>query len=284
MSKLEYSKILIFIFLFLFNCETKQKKKNLELVAGFFFLNQTRQVAPSVQFQNPDSIADLVTQAPNHNGDDGSFRNSVKAINGIRGGGLNSGGLDVFSLTATGNQAVVVLEWRNKKILNGSGIDFIIFENPFLYNNNPNTVFMEPIIVEVSLDNQNYCGFSPNYTNANETVYANNPNLWQRFAGLTPVKYNVESNSFSGNDLFDISKVGGDGFDLDNLSQTNDFSIGCSSSLRDEIRTNGFVYLRLVAASSRINPDTSANFLQDTGAFGGGPDIDGVIARYRTNR
>lgn len=284
MRILEYSKILILILLVLNNCESKQKKNNLVLVAGLVLFNQNKSPAPSIQIINPEDLADTVNSSPNHNGDSSLFRDSSKAVNGIRGAGTSSGGLDVFSLTATGATASIVFEWKNKKITNGAGIDFVVFENPFLYSNNPNTVFMEQLIVEVSIDNINYCGFSPNYTNSTETTYANNPNFWVRFAGITPVKYNVESNPLIGADLYDVSKAGGDGFDLENLSSANDFSIGCSVALRDQIKSNGFVYLRLTSATARINPDTGANFVQDAGAFNGGPDIDGVIARYRTTR
>ncbi len=284
MRILEYSKILILI-LVLFNCESSQKNKNLTLVAGLVYLNQNRQIPPAVQtITTNEDNADFVTSAPNHNGDSSVFRDSSRAINGVRGAGTSSGSFDVFSLTATGAGASIILEWRNRRILNGSGIDFIVFENPFLYSNNPNSVFMEQIIVEVSIDNLNYCGFSPNYTNANESIYAINPNLWSRFAGITTVKYNVESNVLIGADLYDVSKTGGDGFDLENLSSVNDFSIGCTATLRDQIKQNGFIYLRLTSATNRTNPDTGANFVQDAGAFGGGPDIDGVIARYRAAR
>ncbi|HRG44890.1 MAG TPA: LIC_13355 family lipoprotein [Leptospiraceae bacterium] len=263
---------------------TKSKNGKSALAAGLLLSQSSKSISSlsnSVVAVPADS-ADTVTLAPNHTGS--GFQDKTKAINGVRGAGLSSGSGDVFSLTATGVNASMVLEWSGKRVLNGSGIDFIVYENVFQYNSNASTVFMEAIIVEVSQDNVSYCGFSPDYTFLQENTYSINPTHWKRFAGLTPVIYNVESNVFSGDDLYDTSKTGGDGFDLDNLSATNDYNIGCSTTLRDKIKSEGFVYLRLTAASARTNVDTGAGFLQDTGAFGGGPDIDGVMARYRGTR
>jgi hypothetical protein len=266
-------------------CSKKSSSINQNLILGALVLNQ-RSITTSTNTVVivPEDTADTVVSAPNHNGDSGVFRDQTKAVNGIRGAGRNSGSLDVFSLATTGVGASIVLEWKGKRILNGTGIDFIVFENPFLYNNTTSTVFMEPLIVEVSNDNTNYCGFSPNYVNSPETVYSNNPSNWSNFAGLTPVLYNIETNPLTQSELYTLSKTGGDGFDLDTLSANNDFNIGCNTTLRDSIRANGFIYLRLTSASARINPDTSNFFLQDSGALQGGSDIDGVIARYRTTR
>lgn len=266
----------------LISCSTNKSNRSNSLLAAALLISNSRTSSVSSQVSIPADTADTVTSAP---GDTGSgFQDKTKAINGIRGGGLSVGSTDVFSLTASGTNASMILEWKGKRVLNGSGIDFIVFENPFQYNGNASTVFMEAIIVEVSQDNISYCGFSPDYTFSPETTYSTNPTYWKRFAGITPVLYNVETNPLSGNDLYDLTKTGGDGFDLDNLSATNDYNIGCTTTLRDKIKSEGFVYLRLTSATARTNADTSSNFLQDTGAFSGGPDIDGVIARYRATR
>lgn len=278
-------KIFILInFLGLIQCNTEKSNKNNSILLAALLFSQTQKSssATTTTFSIPIDTADTVTSAPNHTGSD--FKDKAKAVNGIRGTGIGSGSLDVFSLASTGVNASIVLEWSNRKILNGVGIDFIVFENAFRYNANAATVFMEAIIVEVSQDNINYCGFSPTYNFTPNTTYSNSPVSWMRFAGITPSLYNVETNILLGNDLYDVSKTGGDGFDLENLSATNDFGIGCSVLLRDKIKSEGFVYLRLTSATARINPDTTASYLQDPGSFGGGPDIDGVLARYRVPR
>ena len=278
-------RLITLLILGLVSCSSGKTNKNSSLLAAGLLLSQSSKSISSLSnsvIAVPADSADTVTYAPNHTGS--GFQDKTKAVNGVRGAGLSSGSGDVFSLTATGANASMVLEWNGKRILNGSGIDFIVYENAFQYNSNPSTVFMEAVIVEVSQDNVSYCGFSPDYIFSPETTYNINPTYWKRFAGITPVIYNIESNVFSGNDLYDTSKTGGDGFDLDNLSATNDYNIGCNTTLRDKIKSEGFVYLRLTSATARTNLDTGANFLQDTGAFDGGPDIDGVMARYRGTR
>ena len=253
----------------------------MQMVASIVILNSSSQ--PLTQSKNIiEDTADTVTDAPNHTGV--GFRDSKLAVNGIRGAGSTSGSGDVFSLASTGGSASITLEWKNKRVLNGSGIDFIVFENPFNYSGESISRFMEPTIVEVSQDNINYCGFSPDYTFPNESSYSRDPQHWQRFAGITPVLYNMDTNPLSGEDLYNPLKMGGDAFDLDNLSSTNDYGIGCSTALRDKIKSEGFIYIRLTSSSSRVNPSTGQNYVQDNGAFGGGADIDGVIARYRTSR
>ncbi|MBK8397872.1 MAG: LIC_13355 family lipoprotein [Leptospiraceae bacterium] len=273
----------LIILLTSFGCNSDKQSINSQGFVSILLVSQNPKSFNNVlSFTIPTDTADTITLAPNHTGI--GFQDSAKAINGIRGAGTSAGSGDVFSLRATGAGASMVLEWNGNRVLNGSGIDFIVFENVFYYNNNSSARFMEAVIVEVSQDNSSYCGFSPNYTFSPETTYSNNPSYWSRFAGITPSIYNVENRIFSGNDLYDTNKTGGDGFDLEDLSAANDYNIGCDSTLRDKIKSEGFVYLRLTAASARTNSDTGTNFLQDIGAFGGGPDIDGVIARYRSAR
>jgi len=275
----------IFILLGFLGCSSAKANKNNTVLASMFVLSQPTHSKTPLSNNSiiiPEDTADTVTFAPNHTGI--GFQDQTKAINGVRGSGTSSGSGDVFSLASIGSGASIVLEWSGKRILNGSGIDFIVFENVFYYNNNPLARFIEALIVEVSQDNVNYCGFSPDYTFSPETTYSINPTYWKHFAGITPSLYNAESNLLNGNDLYDLNKTGGDGFDLENLSATNDYNIGCNTTLRDKIQSEGFVYLRLTAATARTNIDTGVSFLQDTGAFGGGPDIDGVIARYRSTR
>ena len=95
---------------------------------------------------------------------------------------------------------------------------------------------METIIVEVSQDNVSYCGFSPDYTFSPETTYIAQIPHWKRFAELHPLSTTLRNEYFSGNDLYDTTKTSGDGFDLDNLSATNDYNIGCNTTL--EIKLN----------------------------------------------
>lgn len=219
------------------------------------------------------AVADTVNSAP---GDLASgFFDAVCAVDGVRGEGDVNGSLDVYTLGASGAAATLILEWSGRRVTNGGGADFIVFENAFFLNGDTNTRFMEPTIVEVSNNGADYCGWTPNYANADETVYSKNPAMWQRFAGISPVYYNQDTNNLNAADLFTPATAGGDAFDLGDAN----FGSGCAAGVRTDIQTNGFVYVKLTSATARTNPDTGASFVQDAGAFGGGPDIDGVIAR-----
>lgn len=266
---------------FLIHCASSAKSGKTKAAAVMLLLSGTASKS-APQIIQPDGLADTVTSAPNHTGE--GFKNKTLAVNGVRGEGQFSGSTDVFSLAQTGAGASIVLEWQGKKVLNGSGTDFSVFENPFQNSDTPSLLFMEPLFVEVSIDNINYCGFNPLYTYSTPSQYSRNPSHWSRFAGITPVKYNVEKNPLTGNDLFDVSKAGGDAYDLDSLSADNTYSTGCSEALKNTLKSSGFVYLRLTAASSRINPSTGSYFPIDSGAYDNGPDIDGVIARYTAAR
>jgi hypothetical protein len=273
---------ILILLLGLIHCKTSSTTNpNIALAALILNQNTNLPTNTTTTVVLREEFADTVVYAPNHNGD--GFRDKTKAVNGVRGEGCCSGSTDVFSLAKTGESAILVLEWKDRKVKNGAGIDFVVFENPF-QKGSSTSVFMEPAIVEVSLDGVNYCGFNPEYTFSPATIYSQNPSHWSRFAGLNPVYYNDVSNRLSSSEIFDPALAGGDGFDLDNLSSSNQFSIGCSDSLKNSIQTNGFLYLRITSATARINPNTGDFFVQDIGAMGGGPDIDGVAARYLEKR
>lgn len=243
---------------------------------------------PTDPVQEGTWLADTVTEAPGHTGS--GFQDKAKLINGVRGGGTGAGGTDVFSLqyssTNTPPNDYVILEWSGSKITNGVGIDFIVFENGFKVGTTTN-YFMDIIIVEVSNDLANWCGFNPDYVFSPETTYSKDPASWLRFAGRMPVLFHETNNNFGYDPalVFDTNNSGGDGFDLDNLSDVSNTAggSGCTSVLKTELQS-GFTYLRLSSASSNRwkNPDTNAIFVKE--AISNGPDIDGVYARYKIAR
>jgi hypothetical protein len=227
-------------------------------------------------------LADTIISAPGHTGS--GFYNRNNAINGVRGSGANQGSTDIFSLDNSGTSTELIVRWSGRKIKNGAGLDFVVYENSFDTTPAP-ARFMDLIFVEVSNDNINYCGFAPDFTGVPETTYSNDPAKWLRFAGRMPVLYNQDTNDLTAAQLFQDNDTnlepelgGGDAFDLDQLSDSNVYNTGCSTLLRDELKTNGFTYLRLIPASRRNNADTGAAFVAD--AASNGPDIDGVAARY----
>ena len=229
-------------------------------------------------------LFDKITEAPGSGS--GSYADPNKAINGVFGCGKTCGSLDVYSLKFNStavyckpNEKCIVLEIEGKKIQNGLGIDFVVFENPFCIGGESNygiSHFMEPVIVEVSYDGTNWCGWNPEYTGDLSNASLNNPNNWKRFAGIEPVVYNQNTWTLTEEEIFEKNHAGGDGFDLGdpNFGQSGD---NCTTTVKTQILNDGFIYLRLTTSFSRGFPITPGTFDQAS-------DIDGVIAKYVIDR
>ena len=207
-------------------------------------------------------LADTVTAAPGATGSGAGDAN--RAVNGVRGGGLGNGSLDVFSLGyADGTNNFITLSWSNGMLQNGPGADLNVCENAFRINNG---TFMDLIIVEVSIDGVEFRELAHDYTATDPTMYQADSQLWSGFAGRTPVVLNVDTNPM---DPFD-PEAGGDAFDLDTVVGTD--------AVAEEIRAKGARYVRLVSAPSRIDPHTGALYVHDS--IANGADIDGMYGRY----
>ena len=226
---------------------------------------------PVEQQPAPDprpAFADEVIEAPSASDED--FGDPTMATNGVRGQGHDNGSTDVFSLTHDVGRDFVTLAWSGRRIVDGPGDDFKVFENPFHY---PGGQFMDQIVVYLSVDGTTWVPFPHDYVADDETTYLDDPALWQGFAGLSTFSYHEEENPLP---VFDAD-AGGDGFDLARLDPND--------AQARAIIEDGFSFIRLVSASSELNPDTGALFVHDR--FANGPDIDGVYARYfvpRRNR
>lgn len=279
----------LFLGIFFIGCNsTTNTQENLDSL--FLLLNQQKKEFSTNQentsFFNLINafLFNKITEAPGNATD----AQKQKAINGIYGAGKLAGSLDVYLLQSSNNsiyckpnEKCIVLEIENKKIMNTSGIDFVVFENPFCIGgeNYCNTTrFMEPVIVEVSFDLINWCGWNPQYIGSDTNINnLSNPSNWQRFAGIEPVLFNQNNWSYTEEDIFDKTKAGGDGFDLDdpNFGLSGD---NCNNSIKNQILSNGFIYLRLVSANSRgFTYHPSDSFDQTA-------DIDGVIAKSALDR
>jgi len=90
----------------------------------------------------------------------------------------------------------IIVGFKNSYLIDGDGVDFIIFENAFI-NPLKNKVFAEPASVSVSEDGINFIEFPFDTL----TLLG--------CAGITPTN--------GGANPFDINKSGGDGFDLSKL-------------------------------------------------------------------
>lgn len=210
-------------------------------------------------------VADQVVDAPGATGV--GFEDPQKAVNGVRGGGDSAGGTDVFSLGyVAGGNDTLVLRWSGRRVQNGPGADLAVFENPFVIGNS-GAAFLDPAIVSVSSDGTTWVEFPHAYLATDPTKYQADPALWKGFAGITPVRWNVDTNDVP---PFDQHAAGGDEFDLDDLPQ--------GDAEADVLRHDGFRFVRIQSAATQVNPDTGVPYPHDPSATG--PDIDGVAARY----
>jgi hypothetical protein len=111
------------------------------------------------------------------------------------GTGDSTGSLDVLSL---GNGGSIVLEFTDWVIVDGPGVDFVVFENPFVG-------FIETGIVAVSDDGTAWREFPCAAVLDGGTAGC---------AGVTPVYADPATNTISPTDP---TVAGGDGFDLANV-------------------------------------------------------------------
>ena len=73
------------------------------------------------------SFADTVVDAPG--ADNEPYGDPQSAVDGVHGGGEGAANAaDVFSI---GLEDSLVLSWEGQRVMNGDGIDFVIFENGF---------------------------------------------------------------------------------------------------------------------------------------------------------
>jgi hypothetical protein len=119
-----------------------------------------------------------------------------------QGSGAGAGSFHVLSLGIGGE---IILKSATA-ILDGAGVDFIVFENPFYAGGNPKTPFAEPGQVSVSQDGVSYFHFPCDFTNSAD--------LYPGCAGVHPVYANPLTNTI---DPTDPSVAGGDGFDLEDV-------------------------------------------------------------------
>jgi hypothetical protein len=190
-----------------------------------------------------------VVSAPSATGS--GFSDPELAVNGVRGEGQTQGSLDVYALTDDPADELVL--GFEEPVLDGEGVDLVVFENPFDIASGGR--FMDPVVVEVSADGESFVAFPHSYGLAE---YSDEPSDWLGFAGITPVLLHEEQAPVD-----PLSpEAGGDGFDLAELQPPV-----------AEVR-----FVRLTAASSWVDPLTSAAFPTDPASDG--PDIDGVYARW----
>jgi hypothetical protein len=214
-----------------------------------------------------DAPLDTVVDAPGDTGE--GTGNAGNAVNGVRGGGRDAGGNDVFSLgydlDANG---YIVLSFGGYAVTDGPGADLVVFENAFSYGEGDG-IFMDLAVVLLSRDGETWVAYQFDYVADDETTYSKRPSDWTGFAGATPTYLNVDTNPV---DPFNQAVAGGDQFDLANLPSDDPDAAA--------IKKYGFTFMKLIPAPIVMNPDTGAAFVRDE--MSNGFDLDGVYARYLT--
>lgn len=160
------------------------------------------------------------------------------------GGGSLAGGLDVVSL---GFKGEIVLGFEPNAIVDGPGVDFIVFENPFWAGGDPTKPVAELAEVSVSDDGITWTAFpcalgpGPQYGSC---------------AGWRPV-YSAPSNGIS---PVDPKTAGGDPYDLADLGlasarfvRIRDMgSVACAANPADKSTTDGFDLDAVSVVNARI--------------------------------
>jgi|LakMenEpi03Aug12_release.lakeMendotaPanAssembly.Ray.scaffolds.fasta_scaffold710671_1 hypothetical protein len=209
-------------------------------------------------------LADEVVEAPGATGT--GFGDPVRATNGVRGGGTYTGSFDVYSLDYL-ERRHIVLRFSGGPIVDGPGPDLAVFENGFRERER-DAYFMDPIVVEVSIDGELWLAFPHDYVAADERSYEPHPSAWEGFAGVTPVLLHTDR----GEDGLGAT-AGGDAFDLAELSGVTEDERALATRMRRE----GIRYVRLTSAAILVNPDTGIPYPRDP--VSDGADIDGVVGR-----
>lgn len=119
-----------------------------------------------------------------------------------QGKGHFAGSFHVVSLGCGGE---ITLEFSNPVIVNGPGVDFVVFENAFTLGDPGDETFSEPATVSVSPNGRRWYTFPCKLKNASWP--------FSQCAGTAPV-HSHPDNKVS---PYDVKKAGGNGYDLQTL-------------------------------------------------------------------
>jgi hypothetical protein len=202
-----------------------------------------------------------------------------KAVNGVQGGGEFAGSVDVFSLDKLPHQEIV-LHFGERRLCNGPGADFAVFENPFSYQNTPAKTFVEPLLVSVSDKVTGpFFTFPHSYLGPKSAFHDRDPLLWKGFAGVHPVF--LRRPLGDSQEHLDWDSIGGDSFDLQDL-----VPIAGQEEAWKRVLQSGVAAIKLTSVWSELacwQRDAagacSEPFPKDK-YFRGHGDVDGVLGRY----
>jgi len=204
-----------------------------------------------------DGLGVDVLDAPFATGE--GFGDPELAVNGVRGAGTSAGSTDVYSISHDPDDHLV-LGFGGARLLDGEGIDLVVFENAFDITSGGR--FMDPAVVEVSPDGERWTAFPHGFDGTELT----DADAWWGFAGLQPVEVHDDERPMDHDD----PAAGGDRFDLADLDGDD--------PVAREVWSDGAVAVRISSAASWTDPATGEGFQPQPTA--NGPDIDGVYAAW----
>lgn len=154
--------------------------------------------APDAGARGPDAFADrVVAFAPGAGAGYGQDRCPDVVLSSPEGNGSGMGSLHVLSL---GERGSITLELTDTVVVDGPGVDLLVFENPF--QRSGAEMFVETAAVAVSADGQTWSELSCAASDASGG--------YPGCAGVRP----VFASSTNGVSATDPAVAGGDGFDL----------------------------------------------------------------------
>ena len=250
---------------------------------GFAELDSTGQAsatphAVAIDGEQDPFVDELILFSPLNPDDAFGSQNLPQVVLGPPlGSGEYFGSTDVVSLHAKinddGGQSApyggsIELAFNDNIVINAAGPDLTVFENAFRIMGTEN-YWLEPAVVEVSIDGQNYYRFPfdfvPHYTETGELDLQNPFSYATGFAGIQPVYSNAGTP-----DPTNPALSGGDQFDLSDITEKN---------------LNWIRYIRIIATGHNWFTDTNGDLVphpDQTGSLSGtgnsGFDLDAVTA------
>ena len=120
-----------------------------------------------------------------------------------KGIGTDAGGTDVLSL---GRGGTITVGFGDTCVVDGPGVDLVVYENAFYEAGDPLNRFIETAIVEVSSDGIVFVPFPTSYDDALEL---GDPDRYTGYAGVEPVMPGDDQET-NGGDRFDLADIGVD--------------------------------------------------------------------------
>jgi len=131
-----------------------------------------------------------------------------------KGIGVDAGGTDVLSL---GRGGTITVGFGDACIVDGPGVDLVVYENAFWEAGDPENLYIETAVVAVSADGILFIPFPASYDDA---LDLGDPERYEGYAGVAPVMPG-DDQATNGGDRFDLADIGIDTVRYVRITDTN---------------------------------------------------------------